>query len=37
MDLQKTEFARMMLAANEPLEKIMKYTGLSEEEMERLR
>ena len=37
MDLQKMEFARMMLAANEPLEKIMKYTGLSEEEIERLR
>lgn len=37
MGLQKMEFARMMLAANEPLEKIMKYTGLSEEEIERLR
>ena len=37
MDLQKMEFARMMLTANEPLEKIMKYTGLSEEEIECLR
>lgn len=33
---RNTEMARMMLANNEPIEKIMRYTGLSQSEIENL-